>query len=62
MVGLIFGIVLGLPAIFFLASVIGNGVRFLVDKDYHSEKGDWFWNFLLGLAILSILCGIFGAN
>ena len=61
MVGLIIGIVLGLPAILILALVIGGGVRFLVDKDYHSEKGDGFWNILLGLAILSILGGIFGA-
>ena len=61
MVGLIIGIVLGLPAIFVLASVIGGGVRFLLDKDYQSEKEDWFWNILLGLAILSVLGGIFGA-
>lgn len=61
MIGLIFAIVLGIPAILILAFVIGNGVRFLIDKDYHSEKGEWFWDILLGLAILSILGGIFGA-
>ena len=61
MIGGIIAIVFGIPAILFLALVIGSGVRFLVDKDYHSEKGDGVWNILLGLAILSILGGIFGA-